>query len=333
VDSRRTVRVEVVPGDVVTAEADVLVLKYAQKFHGADRVIASILRESTTAPADLTPPPGEYRLVPTYGALMAPQVLFVGVRRLIDFRYAEIREFAVRALHTLAGSMLSVGSVALTLHGPGYGLDETECFLSEIAGIAEAVTAGRCPNDLVTVRIVERSVRRAARLSALLEEYLPGGEVERDAQRLRHRIGNERSETLRAVGYDSGSKEHVFVAMPFAEEMGDLFHYGIRQAVNASGYLCERIDEIPSVGDVLPKIKELIKSAAFVVAELTGSSPNVYLEVGYAWGCGVPTILLIQQNEVGNLKFNVAGQRCVKYSNIRDLEQKLATELRGLTAT
>lgn len=332
-DSRRTVRVEVVPGDVLTAEADVLVLKYAQQFYGADRAVAAILRESTTGSLDLTPPVGEYRLIPTYGALWVPQVLFVGVRSLFDFRYAEIREFAVRALHTLADTMVSAGTIAFTLHGPGYGLDETECFLSEIAGIAEAVTAGRCPGDLETVQIIERSVNRATRLSDLLEQYLPGAAIERDAQRLHRRIGRERSETLRAVGYDSGAKEHVFVAMPFAEEMGDLFHYGIRQAVNATGYLCERIDEIPSVGDVLPKIKELIKTAAFVVAELTGASPNVYLEVGYAWGCGVPTILLIQHNEVGNLKFDVAGQRCVVYSTIRDLESRLATELRGLATT
>ena len=259
--------------------------------------------------------------------------MFVGVRSLVDFRYAEIREFAVQALHRLAGAMPQARTVAITLHGPGYGLDESECFLSELAGITEAVTTGRFPDCLETVRIVEYNAKRAVRLSALLEEYLPRGEIERDAQRLRRRIGNERSETLRAVGYESGRKQHVFVAMPFAEEMGDLFHYGIRQAVNSSGYLCERIDEVPSVGDVLPKIKELIKSATFVVAELTGSSPNVYLEVGYAWGCGVPTILLIQHNEVGTLKFDVAGQRCVVYSSIRDLESRLATELRGLAAT
>jgi hypothetical protein len=81
----------------------------------------------------------------------------------------------------------------------------------------------------------------------------------------------------------------------------------------------------------LTRIKERIKTAAFVVAELTGASPNVYLEVGYAWGRGVPTVLLIQQNEVANLRFDVAGQRCIVYSNIQDLEEKLASELVALS--
>ena len=320
------------PGNVLTVDADVLVLKYAQQFYGADRVVAQILSESTTGPFDLKPPPGECRSTSTFGTLTVPRVLFVGVKPLVEFGYPEIREFAVRALGNLASMARPISTIALTLHGPGYGLDENECFLAELGGIVEAITMDRFPEALQTVRIVERGVRRAARLSALLEAYLPGGEIERDAQRLRRRIGDQRSETLRTVGYDSGGKQHVFVAMPFTEEAGDLFHYGIRKAVNESGYLCGRIDEMPAVGDVLPKIKEMIRAATFVVAELTGSSPNVYLEVGYAWGCGVPTILLIQQSQIDTLKFNVAGQRCVPYANIRDLENRLAAELRGLAA-
>jgi hypothetical protein len=127
-----------------------------------------------------------------------------------------------------------------------------------------------------------------------------------------------------------GRKPHIFVAMPFAGDLGDLFHYGISRAISDAGYLCERVDAAPSVGDVLARIKERIRTAAFVVAELTGGNPNVYLEVGYAWGRGVPTILVVREAEVGGLYFDIRGQRCVTYTSIRDLEEKLCRELAAL---
>jgi hypothetical protein len=157
--------------------------------------------------------------------------------------------------------------------------------------------------------------------------------IEINTQVHQRHIGEERSETMRGVGYDSKQKPHIFVAMPFADEAGDLFHYGIQTSISSCSYLCERIDQIPSVGDILAKIKDRIKTAAFVVAELTGANPNVYLEVGYAWGLGVPTILLIHKDKIADLRFDVAGQRCITYSSIHDLEVKLTTELSALTNT
>jgi hypothetical protein len=64
------------------------------------------------------------------------------------------------------------------------------------------------------------------------------------------------------------------------------------------------------------------------VADLTGANPNVYLEVGFAWGCGVPTVLLA--NNADELKFDTRGQRCLTYTKIKDLEGKLALELKSL---
>jgi hypothetical protein len=258
--------------------------------------------------------------------------LFVGVVPLAQFRYREIREFSLKVLSLLASEAPETRVLALTLRGPGYGLDERECFLSEVAGLNEAVASGDYPAELITVKIIEGDQGRAERLTrqGSLESYLPGGVMEADARALRHRIGAARSETLRAVGYESGQKPHVFVAMPIAEETDDLFHYGIRQAIDSTDYLCERIDQAPSVGDILTRIKERIRSAKFVIADLTGANPNVYLEVGYAWGRGVPTVLLIHKDELPNLRFDVAGQRCVVYSSIRSLEENLASELATL---
>jgi hypothetical protein len=116
--------------------------------------------------------------------------------------------------------------------------------------------------------------------------------------------------------------------MPFDEALDDVFHYGIQAPVNAAGYLCERADLTAFTGDILARIKARIETAALVIAELSGANPNVFLEVGYAWGKERPTILLVQDTQ--KLPFDVRGQRCLVYKRIRDLEEALGQELQGL---
>jgi hypothetical protein len=61
---------------------------------------------------------------------------------------------------------------------------------------------------------------------------------------------------------------------------------------------------------------------------LTDANPNVYLEVGYAWGVGVPTVLLVSDPD--HLKFDAKGQRSLVYKNITELKSKLRKELKQL---
>ena len=75
-------------------------------------------------------------------------------------------------------------------------------------------------------------------------------------------------------------------------------------------------------------VRDRITSATLVIADLSDANPNVYLEVGYAWGRGVPTILLVRDTK--QLKFDVSGQRCLVYRNIKNLEEVLRTELEKL---
>jgi nucleoside 2-deoxyribosyltransferase len=88
------------------------------------------------------------------------------------------------------------------------------------------------------------------------------------------------------------------------------------------------VDNESYTADILERLKEKIETAAVVIADLTNANPNVYLEVGYAWGKNRPTILLAKDDE--ELKFDVRGQRCLKYGRIKDLELSLAKELAEL---
>ena len=59
-------------------------------------------------------------------------MLFIGVPALGDFGYREIREFSKNALTILASQNWENKSIAMTMHGVGYGLDEREAFSAKL---------------------------------------------------------------------------------------------------------------------------------------------------------------------------------------------------------
>jgi hypothetical protein len=324
-----TVLIEVQEGDALEFPADVLALKYAQSLYGVDLAVCERLEELGHEPASLPKVDG-FKLLNSKGIIGAEAVLFVGVVPLRQFGYQQIREFGRKVLVSLAGPAPNIEHLALTIHGPGYGLDELEAFESEVAGVVEAIATNDCPVNLRQVSFVEQNPGRAERLREALNEIIPGGVINRNEGRLLYSLGEQMKDTLRTVGYTSSAKPHVFVAMPFADAMDDVFHYGIQGAVKAAGFLCERADLASFVGDVVEWVKRRISNATFVIADLTTANPNVYLEVGYAWGCGRPTILLVR--DTAELKFDVKGQRCLTYKSIKQLEEILGKELQSIAA-
>lgn len=319
-------RIQVECADVAKFKADVLALKYAQAPYGVDEYVSELLRRGGVKRSDLRPGIRDHVVVESRSRLACSWVLFLGVERLRLFGYKEIRDFSRRVLEILEKSLLNPQHICMTIHGANYGLDEIEAFESEVAGLIEAVSAGKYPSDLKRISIIERDKKRADRLDTALRKLLPQYEIEsHEGSAARQSVTSQR---LRTVGYESSKSPHIFVAMPFDNNMEDVYHYGIQGAVREAGFLCERADMAIFSGDVLTWIKNRIGSAAFLVADLTGVNPNVYLEVGYAWGCGIPTILVTRDTD--ELKFDVRGQRCIKYTSIRNLEEQLRKELQSL---
>jgi hypothetical protein len=286
-----------------------------------------ILTDKGKDPSLMRPKPKGFRLVDGVSGITARQVLFLGVVPLYSFGYAEIRDFSRRVLSELAGSAPHIQRIAMTLHGAGYGLDENEAFESEVAGLADAIHSLDFPENLTEVIIVEGNRGRARRLNDVLKQLLPSGAISTIVQKgLENNQDN--SEKLRTAGFTSASKNHVFVAMPFKDEMDDIYHYGIQGAVRAAGFLCERADIASFTGDVMDWVRKRVRTAALMVADLTEANPNVYLEVGYAWGCEIPTVLLVKDTD--HLRFDTQGQRCLLYNKIKDLEDSLTKELKTL---
>lgn len=319
-------------GDIAETRADVALFKYSQSFYGASEMVAQRLARAGVATSQLEAPPGDYRFVETRGALPAPLVLFLGTVRLGQFGYHEIRQFAVRALKALE-SRPNLHHLASTVHGPNYGLDEDEAVLALAGGLVEAFQRGTGPDGLERVTLVELDARRALRLRKALErglggtpgvQTLPGGRGFR-VQRMSAFV---QAPPLATAGTGSMDKPHAFIAMPFAPELEDTYHYGILGPVKAAGMLCERVDQATFDGPIIHRIKERIETAKVVIADLSMANPNVYLEVGYAWGRGRPTVLLVR--DVKELRFDVAAYRCIVYRSIRELETLLTRELERL---
>jgi hypothetical protein len=123
-------------------------------------------------------------------------------------------------------------------------------------------------------------------------------------------------------------KRRVFVAMPFSEEFENVYEFAIYPAVRNCGYICERVDETHFTGDVLGRIRGGIEAADLVVADLTEGRPNVYLEVGYAWGKGVPVIFVARKGE--NLHFDVSTHRCIFYGRFTKFARELEKLIKGI---
>jgi hypothetical protein len=334
------VKIEIRRADLFTVDADVLVFKHAGAFFGADRAAADLLGANKPRPLN----PGDFRLIRNESRhFRANHLLFIGVVNLFEFRYQELQSFWRELVSLARRELPSAGVIATTVHGVGYGLDEQEAVLAFLSGISDAIrlTEQDTTAALHTVCIVERDPRRAARVERCLEKIMPSAATVAFRAPLRPKIAGsdnvptaEPPTTVRLdIGRGSEQKPHIFVAMPFADDYLDEWEIGIQEAVNSHNFLCERLDAAAEayVGDVLMRIKHRIDTCSLLIGVLTGDNPNVYLEIGYAWGKGKPTILVVRDGH--NVKFDVRGQRYLKYHNIADLRKKMRQELTGLVSS
>lgn len=76
-----------------------------------------------------------------------------------------------------------------------------------------------------------------------------------------------------------------------------LYRYLIADGLSNLGYDVRRADDILSQNNILSDIISSIYSSDLIVADLTGSNPNVYYELGIAHAFNKNVILLIQDIE------------------------------------
>ncbi|MCM8595658.1 hypothetical protein [Accumulibacter sp.] len=333
---------EVRIGDVADVESDLLLLKHAQKFYGADGAIASrLLASGICADSDLAVSPARFKLVETRGVIAPSRVMFLGTPRLFEFGYREMQKFAREFIGIVGQEKLPVRTVTTTVHGPGYGLDSGESLQCLIRGFEEGL-AEAPPLALERIVFLTLSEREQRTLLAALASFKRPQRVAADSDDAREITGRRAPTDRPSPGVQAGSggldrgdgapleKKRVFVAMPYSDEFENVYEFGIYPAVRNCGFICEKVDETHFTGDILLRIRQAIETASIVIADLSGARPNVYLEVGYAWGHGRPVIFLARKGE--SLHFDVSTHRCLYYGKFTQLRSDLERLLRGLEA-
>lgn len=322
--------VEVVEGDALTIEADVLAVKYAPRSGGLGAQVRKYLKDDI----DMLPGVGEYRLLPGGTATMTEYILMVGTAPIFNLRYPQLRELGRGFVESLWEANLDVGHLVTTSHGvrTGAGLDEVEALRSLLLGMADAYEAGHYPPNLKRVTFVEKDPNRVRVMQDALDRFLPDAPDDTEA--------HDSRKTTSTVGVLAGAESfepefrgpeadettpHVFVAMPFRDEFDDQYYLAIQPAIHELGLLSERMDLDAFTGDIKVRMLERIRTARFLIALLDDGNPNVYLEVGYAWGVETPTILAAHSGEP--LPFDVRGERVLIYDRIYRLKEMLSAEL------
>lgn len=313
------VQIELVKEDVVSVEADILLLKHAGGFHGADESVhLRLVRGNACREGEVRLDDGESSLIDTRGAIVAKRVLFLGTPSLWSFRYKEIREFARRAIARIAESHGSIEVLATTVHGAGYGLDIEESFKAMILGFQQGL-ATHPLHSLKKVVFVEKHTRRHDMLRLLADDASlvvpPATPTTRPAMAIESLV-------------PSAPKKSVFVAMPFLENYEDVYQFGIYGPIRKLGYVCEKVDESVFAGSIIDRIMTGIQEAEFVVADLSEARPNVYLEVGYALGLSKPVLLVAREGHP--LHFDLSHHKCLFYPTIGKLADQLEQTIRDM---
>ena len=89
--------------------------------------------------------------------------------------------------------------------------------------------------------------------------------------------------------------KRCLVLMPFDE--GDTWYDDvIAPAVRAASYVPERLDRLPSAGDIREIFRDRLSRSHEILIDVTGTNPNVMFELGYVWATSVakPPVLVLR---------------------------------------
>jgi hypothetical protein len=309
--------------DITRFEADVIALKHARHFMGADLAVVNLLTNAEIDLNQLQPDIDEYVLVDTQNAIAAPQALFIGTPYKFDYDCA--RKLAEQTLTTLADLTPDIEHIAMTIHGVGLGLDIIKTLQSQMLGFISAIEAGAYPPSLKKITIVERSDRQHRQLLDIFYSLIvPEFEM---SPLINGEGGSIQVATIAApVIPESRTNElHAYVIMANDQRLEDLFYYGIQTPVHQNGLLCGRISNTSDTTTDNEPFYERIHDAALLIVDAASISEHELLQIGYAYGKGVPVLFISGDDTV--LPPGLPEDDCIRYSRIKTLEQQLNTRI------
>jgi hypothetical protein len=177
-----------------------------------------------------------------------------------------------------------------------------------------------------------------------LKETDPGlekkvSDLEEEVRKLRtasmsaDRTEKEQKDMLKE--YREASRK-VFVIMPFEKEFSDVWVGAIYRACTTEKFACLKIDQVSLSTWITDDIKQYIEAADVVIADISGSNPNVMFELGWALAKGKSPIVIRNQDTPNPVPFDVRDIRYISYMNswsgIETLSRNISKFLKSTSA-
>lgn len=115
----------------------------------------------------------------------------------------------------------------------------------------------------------------------------------------------------------TGSSKRCFVIAPIGDEgtpirkrSDAVLRHIITPVVEARGYAAMRADHLPQPGLITSQVIQHVVDDELVIADLTGSNPNVFYELALRHALRKPLIQIIAKND--RIPFDVAGMRTIQ---------------------
>jgi hypothetical protein len=131
-----------------------------------------------------------------------------------------------------------------------------------------------------------------------------------------------------AARYRAGTAFIMMWMDPKHPELADVADT-VRSVFRSFGIRAVRADDIEHEGAISERVLNEIRTSEFLFADLTGTRPNVYYEVGFAHALD-KRVLLFRKSGT-EIHFDLAAYNCPEYENLRDLREKLTRRLVGIT--
>jgi hypothetical protein len=119
----------------------------------------------------------------------------------------------------------------------------------------------------------------------------------------------------------------VFTVMSFEKEFRDVYA-SYKEVCKEFGFEVERTDESTSRERIIPRIENGIRHSAFVIADVSQKSPNVFYEVGFARGLGKDVIVTARKGT--ELPFDLHDVPAIYWDIQEELKEGLRKCLFGL---
>lgn len=103
----------------------------------------------------------------------------------------------------------------------------------------------------------------------------------------------------------------------------------VRSVFRSFGIRAIRADDIEHEGVISERVLNEIRTSEFLFADLSGTRPNVYYEVGFAHALDKRVLLFRKAGT--EIHFDLAAYNCPEYENLRDLKDKLTKRLVSVT--